>query len=358
VRALKILFRRVLVGLLIVLVVGAAAIYALYRYGLYAPLPAKAEGYAYTVRSGMSLSQVARELNRDGILTHSAAFAWVLYARVKNRAHLLKAGDYQFPAGLNAHALLAMLLRGDTVNYSITLVEGWNFSQVLAAIAVHSKLTPTLASLDHAAIMAHLGYPDVHPEGRFYPDTYVFGGGMDDAALLKLAYTKMERELALAWESRANDIPLKSPDELLTLASIVEKETGVAHERPIIAGVFSARLRRNMRLQTDPTVIYGIGPDFNGNLTRADLQRDTPYNTYTRAGLPPTPIAMPGRAALRAAAMPEKVDYLYFVAQGDGTHYFSQTLTEHNCAVIRYQLRNSPLKATRCRQTPGCDACP
>jgi UPF0755 protein len=356
---LKIIARRLLIGGLIFAVLAAIVTYGLYRYGLYATLPDKADGYIYTVRSGMSLTQVARELNKAGVLNHAAALSWVLVSRLKKQSGHLKAGEYQFPPDLTAQALLTMLLRGDnTINYSITLVEGWNFKQMLAAIHANEKLEHELKGLSDAEIMDKLGYGGQHPEGRFYPDTYSFHADMTDTALLKLAYKKMQYELAQAWAERVDGLPLKSAEEALILASIVEKETGAGAERPLIAGVFIARLNKGMRLQTDPTVIYGMGDNYQGNITSADLKRDTPYNTYTRAGLPPTPIAMPGRAALQAAVKPEMADYLYFVAKGEGLHYFSKNLKEHECAVIRYQLkRGSARWQARCDIYQSCDAC-
>jgi UPF0755 protein len=217
-------------------------------------------------------------------------------------------------------------------------VEGWTFRQLLSALRRHEAVRDTLDGLSDEAIMARLGYPGKHPEGRFLPETYQFPRGTSDLEFLRRAYDGMQRALAAAWQGRAEDLPLDSPHEALVLASIVEKETGLASERARIAGVFVRRLRRGMRLQTDPTVIYGLGEAFDGNLRRRDLAADTPYNTYTRAGLPPTPICLPGKAAIEAVMHPAHGTSLYFVARGDGSHQFSDTLEAHNRAVQKYQL--------------------
>ena len=235
--------------------------------------------------------------------------------------------------------LLALLVSGKSVGYSLTLVEGWNIRQVRAAVAGHEALKQTLEGVDDVQLMELLGLPGEHPEGRFFPDTYRFTRGMRDLDFLRRAQRKMDRELAAAWAEKSEDAPLKSPYEALILASIVEKETGQADERPRIAGVFARRLRKGMKLQTDPTVIYGMGERFDGNIRRRDLREDTPYNTYVHAGLPPTPIAMPGREALLAAVNPAPGKAIYFVAKGDGSHAFSATLAEHNAAVRKYQLK-------------------
>jgi UPF0755 protein len=224
------------------------------------------------------------------------------------------------------------------VQYPLTLVEGWTFRQVMEALQADERLEHLIEDPSAEAVMARLGRRGVHPEGRFFPDTYHFTRGSSDLDILKRAHAAMERVLAEEWEARADGLPIESPDEALILASIIEKETGLASERAEIAGVFVRRLRLGMRLQTDPTVIYGLGDDFDGNLRRADLRNDHPYNTYVHAGLPPTPIALPGREAIRAALNPADGETLYFVARGDGSHAFSVTLEEHNRAVRKYQL--------------------
>jgi len=227
------------------------------------------------------------------------------------------------------------------VRHHFTIVEGWNIRELRAALARATPLVQTLHEVDDAALMAMLGREGVHPEGRFLPETYAYDRGDTDVDLLRRAADDLDRALAAAWEARADDLPLETPEEALVLASIVEKETGIAGERPLIAGVFVRRLRIGMRLQTDPTVIYGMGSAYDGNIRRSDLTTDTPYNTYTRDGLPPTPIAMAGVDALRAATQPEEGDALYFVAVGDGSgrHVFSPTLEAHNAAVRQYVQR-------------------
>ncbi|MGD1983802.1 MAG: endolytic transglycosylase MltG, partial [Chromatiaceae bacterium] len=259
--------------------------------------------------------------------------------RYTGQAQKIRAGEYRLTPDLQPEALLALLVSGRSISYSLTLLEGWNIRQVRAAVAGHEALAQTLDGVDDATLMARLGRPDVHPEGRFFPDTYRFTRGMTDLDFLRRAMETMDRELAAAWDGRADDIPLRTPHEALILASIIEKETGQVAERPEIAGVFTRRLKKGMKLQTDPTVIYGMGERFDGNLRRRDLREDTPYNTYVHHGLPPTPISMPGRGALQAAVNPAAGKTLYFVSRGDGSHVFSETLKQHNAAVRKYQLK-------------------
>jgi UPF0755 protein len=261
-------------------------------------------------------------------------YAWF---RLSGQARQIKAGSYEITPGTTPRMLLSMLVRGEESLKSVTLVEGWNFRQVRAALQKAEALKPDTQGLGAEAIMAQLGKPGVHPEGRFFPDTYTYAKGSSDLAVLKRAARAMDKRLEAAWALRSPDTPLKTPDEALILASIVEKETGKPSDRPEIGGVFSNRLRIGMMLQTDPTVIYGMGEQFDGNLRKRDLQADTPYNTYTRTGLPPTPIAMPGKAALLAAVQPAQTKALYFVARGDGTSHFSSSLDEHNRAVNKFQ---------------------
>jgi UPF0755 protein len=327
IRALGVL---VLLG---VLAAGAAAWWA-WR-ALDQPGPAAAE-VVMEVPPGAALSRVAQRLQEAGIVEHARLFEW--YGRATGQAVKVRAGEYRFPPHSTPREVMARLVSGEVVLHALTIVEGWNFRQVQAAIAAHDAIAPQVAELPDAEIMARLGKPGVSPEGWFLPETYRFARGTTDLELLRMAHEAMQEALAETWMARAEDLPLESAYEALVLASIIEKETGLADERREIAGVFARRLERGMRLQTDPTVIYGLGPEFDGNLRRADLRRDTPYNTYTRHGLPPTPIAMPGRAALAAAVDPADGKALYFVATGrpDGSHYFSETLAEHNRAVARY----------------------
>ena len=253
----------------------------------------------------------------------------------------MRAGEYSIADGITADELLRQFTEGNSIQYSLTVIEGWTFRQMLAALARDPIIEHRLEGRTDAEIMAQLGYAGEHPEGRFFPDTYRFPRGTTDIDFLRRAYQVMQRHLEREWAQRQSDLPLKSPYEALILASIIEKETAVPAERNLISGVFVQRLRRNMRLQTDPTVIYGLGPEFDGDIRFRDLRRDTPYNTYLRAGLTPTPIALPGLDSIRAALHPEESGALYFVSRGDGTHKFSNTLEEHNAAVRKYQLNRN-----------------
>jgi UPF0755 protein len=255
------------------------------------------------------------------------------------RASKIKAGSYEIEEGITALALLDKLTRGDVTMSEIVLVEGKTFRQLRTAINEHPDLAHDSAKMTDMQIQTRLGAKEPHPEGLFFPDTYLFSKGSSDFDVLRRAYRAMQPKLATVWERRESTLPLNTPYELLILASIVEKETGVPADRPQIAAVFANRLRRGMLLQTDPTVIYGLGEKFDGNLRKIDLLTDTPWNTYTRPGLPPTPIAIPGLASLQAAAKPPPSDMLYFVARGDGSSEFSATLDEHNTAVAKYQKR-------------------
>ena len=307
------------------------------RRALDAPLAVPADGVEFVVPPGASLAGVARALAADGVLAHPLALE--AYARWHRRAGHIKAGEYRIAPGTSAIGLLEQLVDGRVVQHALTIVEGWTFEQLMAAIEADDRLEHTLTGLEPEAIMVRLGLGGVHPEGRFFPDTYHFARGTRDVEFLRRANAAMSEYLARAWAGREEELPLDSPDEALTLASIIEKETGVAKERPRIAGVFVERLRKGMRLATDPTVIYGMGETFDGNLRRQDLRTDTPYNTYLRRGLPPTPIAIPSAAAIDAALHPHIDGALYFVAKGDGSHHFSETYEEHQQAVNRYQKR-------------------
>lgn len=300
------------------------------------PLKLPGSSLTVTIAPGSGLRQLANLLEKEGAITRPSYFVWL--ARWKGASTRIQAGEYRIEAGTTASEFIERAVSGAVAQYALTLVEGWTFRQVLAAVRAEPRLQPTLLGLDDAQIMAAIGAPGVHPEGRFYPDTYHFPSGMTDADFLKRAYQAMATELAAAWANRDPNLPLKTPDEALVLASIVERETGLDEERRQVAGVFIRRMRKGMRLQTDPTVIYGLGESFNGNLTREHLLTDTPYNTYTRRGLPPSPIAMPGRASLEAAVHPDDGESLYFVSRRDGSHHFSATLEEHVRAVRDFQL--------------------
>jgi len=294
------------------------------------------------VPPGTPLARVANDLNGRGVLEAPRLLS--IYGRLSGEATRIQAGEYLIPHESSPRQLLEQLVSGDVYLHQITVVEGWRFEELIAAIRDHEAIDSS--GLSAETIMADLDEADTHPEGQFYPDTYRFPKGTLALEILNQAHEAMRERLGDAWSGYRATSVLKSPYEALILASIIEKETGLAAERRRIAGVFHRRLERGMRLQTDPTVIYGLGAEFDGNLRRADLASDTPYNTYTRAGLPPTPIALPGGGALSAAVDPEPGSELYFVATGlgDGSHYFSTTLEEHNAAVARYlqQVRASP----------------
>ncbi len=298
-------------------------------------------GAVLVLPPGGSVASLADELVQKGYLREG--WAWYLrwLAWSSDRAGRLKAGEYRLEPGTRPGALLDLLVSGKVIQYALTVIEGWTFRQMLEAVRGHEAIRRTLDGLDDAGIMARLGHPGEHPEGRFYPDTYRFPRGTTDADFLARAYRRMQSVIDEAWSGRAGELPYASPYQALVLASIVEKESGTASERDQVAGVFVRRLRKGMKLQADPTVIYGLGAEFDGNLRRRDLETDTPYNTYTRLGLPPTPICLPGGGALRAALAPADGAALYFVAKGDGTHHFSPTLEEHQRAVARFQLRKS-----------------
>lgn len=289
------------------------------------------------VPAGATPTGTFNRLEADGVLDD--AFWLRLYWRFNLEGQPLHSGEYRMSPGLTAEGLIGLWQRGEVVQYSLTLVEGWNFRQVRTALAKHEKIVQTLAGLTDSEVMDKLGHPGVFPEGRFFPDTYRFVRGMKDVEFLKKAYNRLDDVLAQEWSKRAADAPYTDPYQALIMASLVEKETGVPQERGQIAGVFGRRLKIGMLLQTDPTVIYGLGERYNGKLTRAHLKEANPYNTYMVAGLPPTPIAMVGREAIHAALNPVPGSSLYFVARGDGSHIFSDDLDAHNAAVREFQLK-------------------
>ncbi len=303
------------------------------------PLNLPETGVDYTLRPGTSLKTFADDIKHKGYIDSSIYLR--ILARWTGQGKQIKAGEYHIPSGTNPTQLLDKLVSGQVTTYNITLVEGLNFRQMLELINENNTLAHTLEGLSDEQIMSRLGYEGMHPEGRFLADTYNFPRGTSDIALLKRAYRAMEELLDKEWQDRDSSVPFKDPYQALILASIVEKETALARERPEIAGVFIRRLNKHMRLQTDPTVIYGMGDKYKGNIRRGDLKTDTPYNTYTRGGLTPTPICMPGKEAIRAVMHPAPGKTLYFVAKnlGDGSHYFSETLEQHNEAVRKYQLK-------------------
>ncbi|MGH6627740.1 MAG: endolytic transglycosylase MltG [Burkholderiaceae bacterium] len=317
-----------MVVLLMALAAGAA-------WWLHQPLTLAADSVDLSIEPGTSPRGVAQNVLEAGVQVNPGALYW--WFRLSGQARQIKAGSYELERGTTPRSLLQKLVRGEEALRAVTLVEGWNFRQVREALSKAEQLRPDTRGLSDDAIMSQLGRPGLYAEGRFFPDTYTYTKGASDLAVLRRALTAMDKKLEAAWTQRAPSLPLKSPQEALILASIVEKETGKASDRPAIAGVFTNRLRIGMLLQTDPTVIYGLSDKFDGNLRKKDLQTDTPWNTYTRAGLPPTPIAMPGKAALMAAVQPAPTNALYFVARGDGSSHFSASLEEHNRAVNQYQ---------------------
>ena len=312
--------------------IGAAAFA---WWTLQKPLALPQSPFEFEVKPGMSLSAVAHELQAADVLPQS--WPMIALARFQGVDRAIKAGSYEIETGITLRQLLGRLTQGDATQASIAIIEGSTFAQVRRALRDGGQVRNTVLDLPDAELMARLGAPGQGAEGRFFPDTYFFAAGSNDLAVLRRAHDAMTGRLAAAWEKRADGLPLASPDEALILASIVEKETGRPVDRPLIASVFINRLKQGMRLQTDPTVIYGMGDKFDGNLRRRDLDTDTPWNTYTRDGLPPTPIALPSQASLDAVLHPPPTDYLYFVARGDGSSQFSSNLADHNRAVAKFQ---------------------
>jgi UPF0755 protein len=322
--------------LVILAVLAAGAVGWWGHRWLQTPIATLTQPIIFEVPKGASLRTVASSLNDQDVLDQPHIWTW--WARITQRDHSLKAGEYQLQPGLTPIGLLDLLNSGDVLLHSITFIEGSTFADMRKALAQNPTIESKYASSTPEEIMRALGQANLHPEGQFFPDTYRYPRNTTDIELLGMAFRRMQQELNAAWETRARDLPLATRYEALILASIVEKETGLDSERPQISGVFVERLRRGMRLQTDPTVIYGMMAQYDGNIRRTDLLRDTPYNTYTRKGLPPTPICLPGLDSIRAAVQPETTGALFFVASdnGDGSHYFSRTLAEHNAAVKRY----------------------
>ena len=319
------------------LALAAAAIALIWLIGgFFWPLDVGPSAQA-TVRHGSSLRAAARQLQAAGVLSAAWRLEWL--ARLLTAESRIQAGNYELSGALSPYALLQKITSGDFRQDKLRIVEGWTFAQLRAALDAHPALRHDSRELADADIAQRLGIAPALPEGRFFPDTYFFAGGSSDLDVLQRAHRMLQTQLANLWAARAAGLPLDDPEQALILASIVEKETGRAEDRALIAAVFLNRLRIGMKLQTDPTVIYGLGAAFDGNLRRRDLERDGPYNTYTRAGLPPTPIALPGLAALTATLHPADSRALYFVGRGDGSSKFSDSLVEHERAVTQYQRR-------------------
>ncbi len=313
-----------------------------YRDFLRASLVVPEEGVIFNVEPGMSVKQLANKMAAKGFIEDPRYLVWL--ARWEDATQRIMAGEYLIAPETTPELFIQQLVQGKVNLYPFTIVEGWTFRQLVDAINQSEHFTHTLKQATREDIMAAIGKPDEHPEGHFYPETYHFPYGTSDKDFLKRAYVAMEEKILKEWDQRSVGLPIQTPYQALILASIVEKETALVSEYQKIAGVFIRRLLNNMRLQTDPTVIYGMGQKYQGNIRSSDLKTDTPYNTYTRHGLPPTPIAMPGKGALNAVMHPAEGNELYFVATGDGGHYFSETLEQHNRAVIKYQLNGKPKK--------------
>ena len=299
------------------------------------PVTLRTDPADFSIRPGSSLTSATRQMVEAGV--ELSAWQFNLLGRLLGKAGAIKAGSYEVGHGITPLALLDKLTAGEVTQAELVFIEGWTFRQMRAALDADTDVRHDSAALSDAEIMVRLGAAGRSPEGLFFPDTYLFGTGASDLDILRRAYKAMDRQLQAAWQQRAPDLPYRNPYEALIMASVIEKETGQETDRALIGGVFVNRLRIGMALQTDPTVIYGLGEKFDGNLRKKDLRADTPHNTYTRTGLPPTPIAMPGQASLAAALKPAKPSALYFVARGDGSSEFSRTLAEHERAVTRYQ---------------------
>lgn len=319
----------------ILLLVGICAVgYVIYCFN--APLLLIDKNATIEVVRGDNISTIANQLYQKGILRHPTTLILMTY--ISGKASTIKAGEYSLSDNMSAKQLLAKLITGDVIKRQVTFLEGWTFNQIQQELKLHNNITLTLDNASPQQIMERLGFPKQNQEGVFFPDSYRYEKGTTDLTILRKAHELMASILQSEWEQRDKALPYKTPYEALIMASIIEKETGSPDERARIAAVFINRLKLGMPLQTDPTVIYGLGGAYKGNLTRAHLLKDTPYNTYTRVGLPPTPIASPSKQAIHAALHPAEEKSLYFVGKGDGTHYFSQTLSEHNKAVRQYQL--------------------
>lgn len=326
--------KSLLVSLLVaVLAGGGAAAWVLHWHG--APLPV-IDRAVVVLEPGEPFARFAGRLHERGVVEHPRLLTW--YARLTGDARRVRAGEYEITGTDSPASLLARLVAGDVVTYRVKIVEGWTIMQALSMIAAHPALEHTLGHVTVHTLLDELGLPAGHAEGLFYPDTYQFVRGDSDADILRRAYVRMQAVLAEAWQERDSGLPYDSPYEVLIAASLIEKETGREADRPVISQVFSLRLQLGMRLQTDPSVIYGLGEQFDGNLRRADLRRANEYNTYLNRGLPPTPIALPGRNSIQAAVHPADGEFLYFVSRGDGSSQFSVSLEEHEEAVRRYQL--------------------
>ncbi len=329
--------RKTILASSLAIIIISAWIYNAYQKALEATLVLQSEHIDYSIKSGSSLSAIIYDLANKKIIKQPRYILW--YARLNGLSNKMKTGNYRLTSKQTTKEFLDDIFTGKVIQFSLTIIEGWSFKQLLEALNKHPQIKHTVVNNSKEEIMLKLDLAGIHYEGQFLPDTYNFPKGLTDIEFLKRAHVSLQSVLKEEWDKRAVGLLYKNSYEALTMASIVEKETGKASERKQIAGVFIRRLEKRMRLQTDPTVIYGMGDKYKGNIRKKDLLRDTPYNTYRRSGLPPTPIALPGREAIHAALHPAEGNALYFVARGDGSHQFSATLKEHNKAVIKYQLK-------------------
>lgn len=330
---------KITILLLLITSVLSAYVWTEYQRFVTEPVLVAEGGTIFTIAPGCNLHRISKQITNDG-MSDFPDFYLSLYGRLENKAHLIKAGEYLIQANTTLPQLLDQFIAGRVIQYSFTIIEGMTSQQLINVVINDERLIITLSDTELKSVMTTLGLPDNHGEGEFLPETYNFTAGTTDLKLLMRAHTSMSQALDKAWKNKAENLPYKTPYEALIMASIIEKESGIAEERPQIAGVFVRRLQKGMRLQTDPTVIYGMGDIYQGNIRRKDLRKDTPYNTYTRFGLPPSPIALPSKEAIEAALHPSVGKSLYFVATGkEGRHAFSNTLAAHNKAVRKYQLK-------------------
>jgi len=342
------LFKKIFLWALLGTVIAISVLVIQFLRFQYQTVSISEPGRTFTIESGSNIKMIAQQLSLEEIIDDPWLF--ILLAKIKGVEKSVRAGEYRLQQAQSPSDLLELFTRGQPILYSFTVIEGWAFRQMISEMQHYPFIVNTLKGKSDAEIMTALGYQGRHPEGLFFPDTYSFPKGTSDLDFLQRAYHLMQKHLQREWDDRAKNLPITSSYDALILASIIEKETGVAYERPLIASVFTQRLQKNMRLQTDPTVIYGLGEGFDGNIRFRDLKKDTPYNTYLHKGLTPTPIALPGLDSIRAALHPADSKALFFVAKGDGTHYFSNTLEEHNKAVRKFQLKG---KKARRKSTAG-----
>ena len=336
------LFNKIFIWLLLITAIAISVLVIQFLRFQYQTVSISDSERTFTIQSGSNIKTIAQQLSLEKIIDDPWLF--ILLAKVKGVEKSVRAGEYRLQQSQSPSDLLELFTKGQSIQYSFTIIEGWTFRQMIKELHNQATIKSTLEGKSDAEIMTALGYQGQHPEGLFFPDTYSFPKGTSDIEFLQRAYQLMQSHLRREWDNRAPDLPISTSYDSLILASIIEKETGAAYERPLIASVFTQRLLKNMRLQTDPTVIYGLGESFDGDIRFRDLKKDTPYNTYLHKGLTPTPIALPGLDAIRAAVHPADSKALFFVAKGDGTHYFSNTLEEHNEAVSKYQLKGKKSK--------------